>query len=960
MEIKTPPTRKKSAGKGNPLVPTSRVGGPGQNRGPVPANARPAAGPRRRSPPPPAGRSRAPGRGRGAYPAAGRSAGPGGRGSNTVPRGRVRRRMPPGRGRGPAPPRGGRYIVRGGRRIPVPGRVPYHVPHTARMGAAPPKLVTKPIPDPEPEPKKKSFPKARMKGVEGAGALNFPSISEISDRRQDDETAFDDINKPDGSVRILICSANLGNAKPDDFSLNEWVPSDGFIDYAILHPPRYPVCLSSPTEEHSSDVQLEETSNLQSIEEQDVEQASNLMADNDRGDELVENSEDTIDSGDKVGDPVPTTEEGGVKEEIDVSATDTDDKKNESYAPQSSTAPSSDEMANDPLPATEEDETGGETVQDHPNSGEMANDLPATEEDGTGDETVEEHPNSVEKAINPLPTTGENSMGSEVEPNFSGGWRNAFEREAVMDTSKETELQHQDESSGTPCAKTHDGEMEEPNDETSSTPNQPTPDVQATADSNDALEGTEAGDFGAFSNESWQNSGEDWNVGEGWDEWNADEGWEDDWHQSDAFEDVDWTYDEPNAEQQTSSGHFEIIVIGMQEATFEVKKDKGKKKDERIEDDELSLLSQKTEDDFSQKTGDISESSDYSMNDDDEVNALEDDPLEKSQRYDDLAPTSPKLSPVSPKKSSLRKLVSRSPQRDDSSQKSSRSIRDLSPVRTLSSSFHSLHVGSSKSLQQSSQKSSGGLSPSVSNRSLASDLSDAFANSDPFASPDPEEKPRYNPDAHKSDGFLDVTPDDDDDDDDGDNGDGGQPKTIRVRRRKNDGEKKKAPRRTKSLEGFLHAAKKAGKQTVKAGKKTVKAGKKTLKAGKKTAIAAHQLISEKDHTNREPPTAQQMNRPTEEDEGMLEWEDTDVLHFMFDDQLPSYERALSYQLGQMRMMVYYLKSSVDVNVLSVNTKATGKHNLANKGGIVTEVAVNGTTRLSFSSAHLEAHVSRAL
>jgi hypothetical protein len=44
-------------------------------------------------------------------------------------------------------------------------------------------------------------------------------------------------------------------------------------------------------------------------------------------------------------------------------------------------------------------------------------------------------------------------------------------------------------------------------------------------------------------------------------------------------------------------------------------------------------------------------------------------------------------------------------------------------------------------------------------------------------------------------------------------------------------------------------------------------------------------------------------------------------------------------------------------VLSVKTQATGKHGLANKGGIVAEVAVNQSTRLAFMTAHLEAHVS---
>jgi len=43
------------------------------------------------------------------------------------------------------------------------------------------------------------------------------------------------------------------------------------------------------------------------------------------------------------------------------------------------------------------------------------------------------------------------------------------------------------------------------------------------------------------------------------------------------------------------------------------------------------------------------------------------------------------------------------------------------------------------------------------------------------------------------------------------------------------------------------------------------------------------------------------------------------------------------------------------DLLKVNYRATGKAGLANKGGIVAEVAINKTTRLSFLTAHLEAH-----
>jgi len=92
------------------------------------------------------------------------------------------------------------------------------------------------------------------------------------------------------------------------------------------------------------------------------------------------------------------------------------------------------------------------------------------------------------------------------------------------------------------------------------------------------------------------------------------------------------------------------------------------------------------------------------------------------------------------------------------------------------------------------------------------------------------------------------------------------------------------------------------------------------------------------------------------------WSDTDVIHHGIEsNQLPGYTRALSYQFGQMRLLVYYKAgtSTDDVlqslDVVSVSYQATGKAGLANKGGIVAEIAVNKTTKLSFLTAHLEAH-----
>jgi hypothetical protein len=83
--------------------------------------------------------------------------------------------------------------------------------------------------------------------------------------------------------------------------------------------------------------------------------------------------------------------------------------------------------------------------------------------------------------------------------------------------------------------------------------------------------------------------------------------------------------------------------------------------------------------------------------------------------------------------------------------------------------------------------------------------------------------------------------------------------------------------------------------------------------------------------------------------------DTKVLHEMLQNQLPTYNHSVSYQRGQMRLMIFHNESDVSMDVISIKAQNTGIGGLANKGGIVAEVLVDGTTRLSFFTAHLEAH-----
>jgi len=156
----------------------------------------------------------------------------------------------------------------------------------------------------------------------------------------------------------------------------------------------------------------------------------------------------------------------------------------------------------------------------------------------------------------------------------------------------------------------------------------------------------------------------------------------------------------------------------------------------------------------------------------------------------------------------------------------------------------------------------------------------------------------------------------------------------------------------KSVSGkIICAGLKMGKVGLKVGKAGYKVSKKMTKATYKTAKTVNTLASFRDHTDRPFPSS----LPQGNESGLPGWSSTDVLHYRFEEQLPTYERAVSCQLGQMRLIIYYNASNIDVDVNSVKYKPTGLGGLANKGGIVAEVTVNELTRLSFLTAHLEAH-----
>jgi len=86
------------------------------------------------------------------------------------------------------------------------------------------------------------------------------------------------------------------------------------------------------------------------------------------------------------------------------------------------------------------------------------------------------------------------------------------------------------------------------------------------------------------------------------------------------------------------------------------------------------------------------------------------------------------------------------------------------------------------------------------------------------------------------------------------------------------------------------------------------------------------------------------------------------LHSQFRQRLPSYKRKVSFQRGEMRLLVYvHFPLDGDgakirsLEVESINAKNTGKGGLANKGGIFVTLRINHVTKLSFITCHLEAH-----
>lgn len=147
------------------------------------------------------------------------------------------------------------------------------------------------------------------------------------------------------------------------------------------------------------------------------------------------------------------------------------------------------------------------------------------------------------------------------------------------------------------------------------------------------------------------------------------------------------------------------------------------------------------------------------------------------------------------------------------------------------------------------------------------------------------------------------------------------------------------------------AGKTAGKAALTASKAAKTSAGHVAKVGEKAAVSAEKAARKGVSTV----TTLTASREHKKDNGQLISDGTAVLHQLILDRLPSYKRLLSFQRGEMRLLVYSLEKYHNVTIKSVRAQNTGLAGLANKGGIVAECVVGEGTVMSFMSCHLEAH-----
>ena len=164
---------------------------------------------------------------------------------------------------------------------------------------------------------------------------------------------------------------------------------------------------------------------------------------------------------------------------------------------------------------------------------------------------------------------------------------------------------------------------------------------------------------------------------------------------------------------------------------------------------------------------------------------------------------------------------------------------------------------------------------------------------------------------------------------------------------------------TKRRESFSvqTVAKKAAKTGKKVAKSSADTVSKVAKSGADTVSKVTELTEKAARKGVSTVNTLAANRDNTKDKYTAELlaDGTMVLHQLLQDRLPSYTRLLSFQRGEMRLLIYSLNRNHSASIKSVRAQNTGLAGLANKGGIVAEVIVDKSTVLSFMSCHLEAH-----
>lgn len=116
----------------------------------------------------------------------------------------------------------------------------------------------------------------------------------------------------------------------------------------------------------------------------------------------------------------------------------------------------------------------------------------------------------------------------------------------------------------------------------------------------------------------------------------------------------------------------------------------------------------------------------------------------------------------------------------------------------------------------------------------------------------------------------------------------------------------------------------------------------------KALSAGAGLAKSKDHTRETNVVADWLNA-----------KDSKVLGKLLQRRCPSYDFVVRFQRGEMRLEIL-ARNTLKVDALSIKAQNTGIGingimNAANKGGIIAELLVENSTRLTFCTAHLQAH-----